>query len=130
MLLMSFNRPGSQGLGHAATNIAEEASNTVKDVAKTIAGASEDIEAKTTFVSLDSQSRTLRPRSLRNDVLLLQQTGITSAIAAQVPQPVMVLGLAGTLPYLGTSLTSMYLAREAGIAVSGPYALTLSERRH
>ena len=49
----------------------------------------------------------------------LRQTGITTAIAAQVPQPVLVLGLAGALPYLGTSLTSMYLAREAGIAASG-----------
>jgi hypothetical protein len=44
---------------------------------------------------------------------------VTSAVAHQVPQPVMVLGLAGALPYLGTSLTTIYLAKEAGLAAAG-----------
>ena len=44
-----------------------------------------------------------------------------AAVAAQVPQPVMVLGLAGALPYLGTSLTTIYLAKEAGLAAAGKF---------
>lgn len=44
---------------------------------------------------------------------------ITSAIAQHVPQPVLVFGLAGGLPYLGTSLSTLYFARQAGQASSG-----------
>jgi hypothetical protein len=33
----------------------------------------------------------------------------------------MVLGLAGALPYLGTSMTTIYLAKEAGLAAAGNF---------
>jgi len=93
------HKPASQNVSHAVTNAQEEASNTVVDVAKKIAGGSFPADpiaaAQTSF------------------------SGITGAIASQVPQPVMVLGLAGALPYLGTSLTTIYLAREAGVAAAG-----------
>jgi hypothetical protein len=45
--------------------------------------------------------------------------GVTSAVATSVPQPYMVMGLAGGLPYLFASGTTIYLARQAGLAVEG-----------
>jgi len=44
---------------------------------------------------------------------------ITRDIAETVPQPVLRMGLAGGLPYVGTSLAALYYARQAGQAASG-----------
>ena len=44
---------------------------------------------------------------------------ITSGIASEVPKSAMVLGLAGTIPYVGAGLTTVYLARKAGLAAAG-----------
>ncbi|KAL0569395.1 hypothetical protein V5O48_012573 [Marasmius crinis-equi] len=93
------NRPASQTFEHAAINIKEETGNTAADLAKVIAGANmtrDEIKSK-------------------KDSFL----GITGAIASEVPKPVMVFGLAGTLPYVGASATTVYLAYEAGLAASG-----------
>lgn len=40
-------------------------------------------------------------------------------MAGQVPTPYLVFGLAGGLPYLGASATTVYLAHQAGLASSG-----------
>ncbi|KAF8582289.1 hypothetical protein K439DRAFT_159477 [Ramaria rubella] len=93
------NKPGSQTFPHAAQNIREETGNSAKDLAKTIAG---NISFTETVVP-------------KNDSFL----GITSIIASTVPKHILVMGLAGALPYLGTSLTTVYLAREASLAASG-----------
>ncbi|MCL6388898.1 DUF3429 domain-containing protein, partial [Pectobacterium carotovorum subsp. carotovorum] len=45
--------------------------------------------------------------------------GITTKVASQVPEPILVLGLAGGLPYIGAAGTTVYLAREAQLAASG-----------
>ncbi|KAF9469374.1 hypothetical protein BDZ94DRAFT_1244303 [Collybia nuda] len=94
------NRPGSQTLGHAATNIKEEIGNSTIDLAKVIAGAN---------MTRDNVSETGKGSFL----------GITSLIASEVPKPVMVFGLAGGLPYLGASATTVYLAHSAGQAATG-----------
>lgn len=94
------NRPGSQTLEHAATNIKEELGNSATDLAKGIAGAN---------LTVDSVSDS------SGDSFI----GITSKIAHQVPEPVLVLGLAGGLPYLGASGMTLYLARQAQLAASG-----------
>jgi len=91
------HKPASQSATHALTNAQEEAANTAVDVAKKIAGGHLSLEGKSF-------------------------TQVTSAVAGQVPQPVMILGLAGALPYLGTSLTTIYLAKEAGLAAAGKVA--------
>lgn len=44
---------------------------------------------------------------------------MTSAIAQHVPTPILVFGLAGGLPYIGTSLSTLYFAHQAGQASSG-----------
>ncbi|KAF9261456.1 hypothetical protein L218DRAFT_961458 [Marasmius fiardii PR-910] len=92
------NRPASQTFEHAALNIKEETGNTAADIAKVIAGA-----------------------NMTNDTLKNESSffGITSTIAHQVPKPYMVMGLAGGLPYVGASLTTVYLASQAGLAASG-----------
>ncbi|KAL6301612.1 hypothetical protein BKA93DRAFT_751827 [Sparassis latifolia] len=92
-------RPGSQSLGQAALNVREELGNSTSDLAKVIAGAN---------VYADS-------------VIPTQKTfvGITGAVAQTVPTPFMVLGLAGGLPYLGLSSATIYLAYQAGLAVTG-----------
>jgi len=94
-------RPGSQTIGHAALNIKEEVGNSATDAAKVIAGANVRSD-------VGNQVRQL------NSFL-----GITSSIAHDVPAPVLRFGLLGSLPYLGTSATVIYLARQAGMATTG-----------
>jgi hypothetical protein len=93
-------RPASQTLEHAATNVKEELGNSATDLAKVIAGAN---------VTQDAIANSSEDSFL----------GITYKIAHEVPQPFMFLGLAGGLPYLGASITTVYLARQAQLAASG-----------
>lgn len=44
---------------------------------------------------------------------------MTSAVAHSVPQPYITFGLAGGLPYLFASGTTVYAARQAGLAAQG-----------
>lgn len=94
------NKPGSQTLDHAATNVKEELGNSASDLAKVIAGANITSDA----VANSGQESFY---------------GITTNIASQVPEPVFVLGLAGGIPYIGASATTVYLAYEAQKAASG-----------
>lgn len=109
-------RPGSQTIGHAATNIKEEVGNSTADLAKTIAGGnyfSDAVEpTQQTFVSPVFSQFSLRQ-------LMVLQLGITNSVAHAVPKPYIVFGLAGGLPYLGSALTTVYLARQAGEAATG-----------
>lgn len=50
---------------------------------------------------------------------LSHQVSATKSLAADIPKHVLYFGLAGTLPYLGTSVTTVVLAREASRAASG-----------
>ncbi|KAL0067061.1 hypothetical protein AAF712_005848 [Marasmius tenuissimus] len=93
------NRPASQTFEQAALNIKEETGNTASDLAKVIAGGN------MTSDTIDTS---------KNSFL-----GITGTIASTVPKEAMVFGLAGTLPYVGASATTVYLAYEAGLAASG-----------
>ncbi|KAF9053000.1 hypothetical protein BJ165DRAFT_1444781, partial [Panaeolus papilionaceus] len=93
-------RPGSQSIEHAATNVKEELGNSAQDLAKVIAGAN---------VAGDAISDSSADSFI----------GITSKVAHQVPQPVFVLGLAGGLPYIGASATTLYLAHKAKLAATG-----------
>ncbi|EKM55206.1 uncharacterized protein PHACADRAFT_143265 [Phanerochaete carnosa HHB-10118-sp] len=92
-------RPGSQTIEHAAENIREEVGNSAADLARTIAGGNYFDDS-------------VKPPS--KDTFL----GITNAVAHAVPQPYVVVGLAGSLPYLGSTLTTIYLARQAGEAAT------------
>ncbi|KAF8077665.1 hypothetical protein FPV67DRAFT_1647796 [Lyophyllum atratum] len=94
------NRPASQSLEHAVTNIKEEVGNSATDLAKAIAGANVMHDT----VSDDSSTSFL---------------GITTRVAHEVPEPVMVFGLIGGLPYIGTAATTVYLAHVAGKAAMG-----------
>jgi len=93
-------RPGSQTLGHAAQNIKEEVGNSAADAAKTIAGGNLTAD----YISPGGKDSFL---------------GVTSSVANTVPKPVLLFGLAGGIPYLGTSATVIYLAHQAGLATSG-----------
>lgn len=44
---------------------------------------------------------------------------MTEELFASVPKPVMVVGFAGTVPYLGTALGTIFMAREASRASQG-----------
>ncbi|KAJ7481085.1 hypothetical protein B0H11DRAFT_2233000 [Mycena galericulata] len=92
-------KPGSEDFAHAKQNIKEEAANSASDLAKAIAGA-----------------------NVYGDGVKGGFLGITGSVAAQVPKPVMVFGLAGGIPYVGTALTTVYLAHEAGLAAAGQLA--------
>ncbi|KAJ2916951.1 hypothetical protein MD484_g3453, partial [Candolleomyces efflorescens] len=93
-------RPGSQTLEHAATNVKEELGNSASDLAKTIAGAN-----MTSDSVVDSAGNSF--------------VGITTKVASQVPEPVLVLGLTGGIPYIGASAMTVYLARQAEMVSSG-----------
>jgi len=58
--------------------------------------------------------------------LFVSQLGITRGVASEVPKPVMIFGLAGALPYLGATATTIYLARNAGLAASSSTAAALN----
>ncbi|KAF7321816.1 hypothetical protein MKEN_00703500 [Mycena kentingensis (nom. inval.)] len=88
-------KPGSNSFKDAAMNIREEASKSGKDIASAIAGS-----------------------NIPKDGFL----GVTGLVASEVPKSAMVFGLAGTLPYLGTGATTVYLAHQAGLAASGGVA--------
>ncbi|KAG6896818.1 hypothetical protein C0992_005859 [Termitomyces sp. T32_za158] len=94
------NRPASQTLEHAATNIKEEVGNSAADLAKVIAGA-----------------------NVKDDPLVPE--GSTSFASPHlwvylwVPEPVLIFGLLGGLPYMGASGVTVYLAHSAGMAASG-----------
>ncbi|KAL5529464.1 hypothetical protein ACEPAG_5449 [Sanghuangporus baumii] len=96
------NRPGSQTPSHAATNIKEEVGNTASSVARSIAGAN---------VTVDY----VKPIKPEDDSFI----GVTSAVAKSVPKPAFIFGLLGGVPYIATSATVVYLARQAGIAAAG-----------
>lgn len=49
------------------------------------------------------------------------QLGVTNAVAHAVPQPYVIFGLAGGLPYLGASGATVYLAHQAGLAAQGEF---------
>ncbi|PCH37696.1 hypothetical protein WOLCODRAFT_95656 [Wolfiporia cocos MD-104 SS10] len=92
-------RPGSQTARQAAQNIKEEVGNSTADLARAIAGGN---------VFQDAVSTT-------NRTFL----GITNSVAKSVPQPYIVFGLAGGLPYLGATGATIWLARQAGFAATG-----------
>ncbi|KAL1751859.1 hypothetical protein FB107DRAFT_266107 [Schizophyllum commune] len=98
------NKPGSQSLDQAALNAREELGNVGGDVAKTIAGAN---------YAKDSVSAPGPDASF---------LATTARVAGQVPKPVLVFGLAGGIPYIGASVATAYLARQAGLAASGAVA--------
>ncbi|KIK97514.1 hypothetical protein PAXRUDRAFT_218731 [Paxillus rubicundulus Ve08.2h10] len=92
-------RPGSQTLDHAKLNVKEEVGNSLTDWARSIAGGVFTVDsvkpAKDSFY------------------------GITSAVATTVPTPYLVMGLAGGIPYIASSATTVYLAHQAGVAAMG-----------
>ncbi|TRM59230.1 hypothetical protein BD626DRAFT_462673 [Schizophyllum amplum] len=98
------NKPGSQSLDQAALNVKEELGNAGGDVAKAIAGANYGTNADTVAPT---------------DASFLSTT---ARVAGTVPKPVMVFGLAGGLPYVGASIATGYLARQAGLAAAGASA--------
>jgi len=110
------SRPASQNLKHAALNIREEVGNSAADAARTIAGGN----MATDYVSPEKQTSFF---------------GVTKTVAGAVPRPYLYFGLAGALPYLGTSGTVIYLANQASLAAQGALpnidpgvALTLLDR--
>lgn len=93
-------KPGSQTFRQAAQNIKEEVGNSTTDLAKAIAGANWFHDA-------------VEPEAKRDTFL-----GITNAVAHAVPAPYIVFGLAGGLPYLGASAATVYMAQQAGMALT------------
>ncbi|KAI0034028.1 hypothetical protein K488DRAFT_84362 [Vararia minispora EC-137] len=93
------SRPGSQTFQHAGQNIKEEVGDAARDMAKAIAGGNLPVDS-------------VKPM---NETFL----GVTSSVASAVPTPYIVMGLAGGIPYLGSALTSIHLARQAGYATMG-----------
>ncbi|KAG8853893.1 hypothetical protein FRB96_007902 [Tulasnella sp. 330] len=90
-------KPASSDLEHLVQNAREEAKGAVGDVAKIIAAANFTKESH----SFDGFS------------------DITTGLAATVPKPILLTGLAGAIPYLGSAASTLYFAREAGLLAAG-----------
>ncbi|KAG9001320.1 hypothetical protein FRB90_011646, partial [Tulasnella sp. 427] len=90
-------RPASEDLPHALRNAREEARGIGQDVAKIIAAAN------------------FRKSAHEYDGF----SDITAGYAAEVPKPILITGLAGALPYLGTAASTLYSARAAGLLAAG-----------
>ncbi|KIO28331.1 hypothetical protein M407DRAFT_243024, partial [Tulasnella calospora MUT 4182] len=90
-------RPASEDIPHAVQNAREEAKGIGQDLANIIAAAN----FRKSSHSWDGFS------------------DITAGYAAEVPKPVLVTGLAGALPYLGTAISTLYSARAAGLLAAG-----------
>ncbi|KAG9014030.1 hypothetical protein FRB94_000227 [Tulasnella sp. JGI-2019a] len=90
-------KPASSDVEHLVQNAKEEAKGVVGDVAKIIAAANFTKESH----SFDGFS------------------DITTGLAATVPKPILLTGLAGAIPYIGTAASTLYFAREAGLLAAG-----------
>ncbi|KAF8342177.1 uncharacterized protein EI90DRAFT_3116116 [Cantharellus anzutake] len=89
-------------------NAAEEMKNMSSDLAKTIAGNRIDTTSKDPSV--------VKREAVSGKARVVQDfVGITTAIASEVPKHILYAGLAGTLPYLGTTFSTLYCARTAGL---------------
>ncbi|KAH9930258.1 uncharacterized protein B0H18DRAFT_994021 [Fomitopsis serialis] len=94
------NKPGSQTVRQAAVNIKEELGNSGADFAKSVAGANWFHDAVVA--------------NPKRDTFL----GITNSVAQSVPPAYITFGLFGGLPYLGTGAVTIYMAQQAGTALS------------
>ncbi|KAG9042295.1 hypothetical protein FS837_011045 [Tulasnella sp. UAMH 9824] len=90
-------RPASENISHAIQNAREEAKGLGGDLAKIIAAAN------------------FRKSAHEWDGF----SDITAGYAAEVPKPVLLAGLAGALPYLGTAASTLYSAQVAGSLAAG-----------
>lgn len=91
-----------------------------KDFAQIISGGSPDAAA----AGAREQSSHSHGGNVKDDFV-----DITRSMFTNVPKPVLTVGLAGTIPYLGTSLATIILAREASYASVGtaPSGYSLEE---
>lgn len=131
------NKPASQNVAHATQNAKEEAGAIVSDLAKGIAGkggkGEYDAAAVTRTQDATGQDQSIGDSFVRTFIFLVtpashcyrkSQVQVTSAVASAIPQPILVMGLVGGLPYLGASLTTLYVARQASQAAAGLSANT------
>ncbi|EIW68252.1 hypothetical protein TREMEDRAFT_63425 [Tremella mesenterica DSM 1558] len=100
-------RPDHQGAVGAAR---DEIRGITRDVAELISGKSGQPPAMAAM----EQSSHSHGSTVKDDFY-----EITTSIVSSVPKPALYFGLAGTLPYLGTSLATVYLARQAALAAAG-----------
>ncbi|KDQ16153.1 hypothetical protein BOTBODRAFT_130413 [Botryobasidium botryosum FD-172 SS1] len=112
--LLSTKIPGSDNkhddsVGKTAR---DEAKKVASDIAKTIAGNAGAKPAQ--LPNQPTRGSAQGVGALKDDFV-----SFTSTIASTVPKPLMVLGLAGGLPYVATSLSTLYYARQAGLASQG-----------
>jgi len=111
------NSKGASGVLRSAT---DELKNVSSDLAKTISGnvsrdvpgaVKEDVAAVTRELGGSSKAG---HGGLREDFV-----SITKDIAETVPGPAIRMGLAGGIPYIGTSLATLYYSNELTRAASG-----------
>ncbi|KAL8290433.1 hypothetical protein RQP46_002691 [Phenoliferia psychrophenolica] len=95
-------QPGSKDFIDLAKNAKEEAGAVAKEIGDAISGAN----AQTSEIG----ERASASESIKADL------GSIAGLRQAIPKDAMLFGVAGLLPYGGTSLAAIYLAREAGIA--------------
>ncbi|WWC93427.1 hypothetical protein V866_000261 [Kwoniella sp. B9012] len=96
---------------NATPGAREELKGMTKDFARIIAGSSPQAQA---LGAREVSAHGTAHGSITDDFL-----SVTKGMFTSVPKPVLYTGLAGTIPYLGTSLSIVALAREASLAAAG-----------
>ncbi|KAK0548983.1 hypothetical protein OC845_003332 [Tilletia horrida] len=96
-------KPTSDNVGHMVKNIKEEVNQVASSISSTIAGAPGSGDLK---------------RSGGGEILSDAKT-ITSEMTKAMPQPALLWGAAGVVPYITTAGASIYLARQTWLVANG-----------
>ncbi|WVW85449.1 hypothetical protein I302_107487 [Kwoniella bestiolae CBS 10118] len=96
---------------NATPGVRQELKGMTKDFASLIAGSSPQAQG---LGAREVSAHGVSHGSITDDFL-----SVTKGMFTSVPKPVLYTGLAGTIPYLGTSLSIVALAREASLAAAG-----------
>ncbi|BGO97995.1 hypothetical protein RTG_01335 [Rhodotorula toruloides ATCC 204091] len=98
-------QPGSKNLKDMGKNAAEEAKGVARTVAEAIAGEANDV------TSQNAPKEKFGAGDISADIASMKE------IVEDVPKPAIRWGVAGLIPYAGTSLAIVHFARQAKLAV-------------
>lgn len=99
---------------HTAQNVKEEGAQILNTLESAVSGSDGSGAKKTEPKTGDDAGPATHASSLLGDA-----STITGEMAKRVPQPALLWGAAGIVPYVGTAGASIYLSRQANLVASG-----------
>ncbi|PWN21760.1 hypothetical protein BCV69DRAFT_281688 [Microstroma glucosiphilum] len=105
-------KPASDNWKHTAQNIKEEVGQVKDSLESAVAGGDSSSRKGSNDKSTEGQDPGMAQ-------ILGDAKSITSEMAQVVPQPALLWGAAGVMPYVGTAGASIYLSRQANLVANG-----------